>query len=150
MNVNTETVYVGVDVAKATLQVHLGGVQIELANTPAGHTKLQQKLQKITNPQVICEATGGYEQALVLSLNNTHTPVSVVNPAQVRASAQAKGQQRDRCNLEAGFHVAGGWQCAGPTSSHCGSEELVMVCAQPIDGGRLVGGDQRAHSSAGS
>jgi transposase len=93
MNVNNETVYVGVDVAKATLQVHLRGVQLELTNTSAGHTRLQQKLQKITTPHVICEATGGYEQALVQSLNKAHVLVSVVNPAQVRASAQAKGQR---------------------------------------------------------
>jgi len=93
MNVNKETVYVGVDVAKATLQVHLRGAQIELTNTPADRTRLQQKLQKITNAHVICEATGGYEQALVQSLNKAHVPVSIVNPAQVRASAQAKGQR---------------------------------------------------------
>jgi len=93
MNVNKETVYVGVDVAKATLQVHLRGAQIELTNTPADRTRLQQKLQKITNAHVICEATRGYEQALVQSLNKAHVPVSIVNPAQVRASAQAKGQR---------------------------------------------------------
>ena len=93
MNVNKVTVYVGVDVAKATLQVHLRGAQIELNNTPAGLAQLHQKLHSIDGAQVICEATGGYEQALVQSLNKGQVPVSVVNPAQVRASAQAKGQR---------------------------------------------------------
>ena len=93
MSVEIKTVYVGVDVAKATLQVHLNGAQIELKNAPAAHAKLCQKLQSIAGAQVICEATGGYEQALVLSLNTGQVPVSVVNPAQVRASAQAKGQR---------------------------------------------------------
>ena len=93
MNVIQETVYVGVDVAKATLQVHLHGAQIELDNTLAGHTKLSKKLQGIAGVQVVCEATGGYETALVLSLNKAQVPISVVNPAQVRASAQAKGQR---------------------------------------------------------
>jgi transposase len=93
MNANKESVYVGVDVAKATLQVHLRGAQLELTNTSAGHARLQQKLQKIPSAHVICEATGGYETALVQSLNKARVPVSIVNPAQVRASAQAKGQR---------------------------------------------------------
>lgn len=103
MKLNKETVYVGVDVAKATLQVHLRGAQIELNNTPAGHTKLHQKLQSIGGAHVICEATGGYEQALVQSLNKAQVPVSVVNPAQVRASAQAKGQRAKTDPIDAGM-----------------------------------------------
>jgi transposase len=93
MNINIDPVYVGVDVAKATLQVHLRGAQIELNNAPAGRTKLCKKLQAIPGVHVICEATGGYEQALVQSLQKAKLTVSVVNPAQVRASAQAKGQR---------------------------------------------------------
>lgn len=93
MNVNIDPVYVGVDVAKATLQVHLLGSQIELSNTPTGRTELCKKLKTIPGTHVICEATGGYEQALAQSLHKAKLTVSVVNPAQVRASAQAKGQR---------------------------------------------------------
>jgi transposase len=93
MNANMDPVYVGVDVAKATLQVHLCGTQIELNNTPAGHAKLCRKLQAVPGAHVVCEATGGYEQALVQSLQQAKLPASVVNPAQVRAAAQAKGQR---------------------------------------------------------
>jgi len=92
-NIDIDPVYVGVDVAKATLQVHLRGVQIELNNAPAGRAKLCKKLQAIPGAHVVCEATGGYEQALVQSLQKAKLTVSVVNPAQVRASAQAKGQR---------------------------------------------------------
>jgi transposase len=101
MNADNKTVYVGVDVAKATLQVHLCGAQIELGNTPAGHTQLRQKLQSIAEAHVVCEATGGYEQALVQSLNKVQIPVSVMNPAQVRASAQAKGQRAKNDPIDA-------------------------------------------------
>ncbi len=87
------SVYVGVDVAKATLQIHLRGAQIELANAPDGRATLCKKLQTIPGAHVICEATGGYEQALVQSLHQANLVVSVVNPAQVRASAQAEGQR---------------------------------------------------------
>ncbi len=93
MKQNSNPVYIGVDVAKATLQVHLRGAQIEFHNAPAGRTKLRKRLQAVPGAHVICEATGGYELALVQSLQKAQIPVSVVNPAQVRASAQAKGQR---------------------------------------------------------
>jgi transposase len=86
-------VYVGVDVAKATLQVHLSGAQLPFSNTPAGRRALCEKLQGVAGAHVICEATGGYEQALAQRLHQAKLTVSVVNPAQVRAAAQAKGQR---------------------------------------------------------
>ncbi len=101
MNAKNDPVYVGVDVAKATLQVHLREAQIEFKNTPAGHAELRQKLQSIAGAHVVCEATGGYEQALVQSLNQVEIPVSVINPAQVRASAQAKGQRAKNDPIDA-------------------------------------------------
>lgn len=91
--VKPNPVYVGVDVAKATLQVHLCNSQIEFSNTPPGRTALTKKLQGLVGAHVLCEATGGYEQPLVQSLHNAKLTVSVVNPAQVRAAAQAKGQR---------------------------------------------------------
>lgn len=90
---SSTAVYVGIDVAKATLQVHLRGSQIEVLNAPAGRTSLCQRLQRLPQAHVICEATGGYEQPLVHSLQKARIPVSVINPAQVRAAAQAKGQR---------------------------------------------------------
>jgi transposase len=100
---NVDPVYVGVDVAKATLQGHLRGAQIELSNAPGGRSKLRKMLHGIPGAHVICEATGGYEQALVQSLHKTRLTVSVVNPAQVRASAQAKGQRAKSDTIDAGI-----------------------------------------------
>src|SRR5260370_36992051 len=93
MKTNAATVYVGVDVAKATLQVHQQGRQIELNNAPSGLTKFCNKLKALDGAHVICEATGGYERTLVEALHKVKIPVSVVNPAQVRAAAQAQGQR---------------------------------------------------------
>lgn len=101
MKTNTATVYVGVDVAKATLQVHQQGRQIELSNAPAGRAKLCKQLQVLAAAHVICEATGGYEQALVQALHQAQIPVSVVNPAQVRANAQAQGQRAKTDRIDA-------------------------------------------------
>ena len=81
------------DVAKATLQVHLQGRQIEFTNNAAGHAKLCKKLRAVPAAHVVCEATGGYERAATRSFHEAKIPVSVVNPAQVRASAQAQGQR---------------------------------------------------------
>jgi transposase len=86
-------VYVGVDVAKATLQVHLRGLQVPFSNTSAGCRALCKELQSIAGAHVVCEATGGYEQGLVQALNQANLLVSVINPAQVRAAAKAKGQR---------------------------------------------------------
>jgi len=51
---------------------------------------LCQKLQIVAGAHVVCEATGGYEQDLVRALHKAKVPVSVVNPAQVRAAARPK------------------------------------------------------------
>ncbi len=93
MQTKNAVIYAGVDVAKATLQLHLLGRQSELANTPAGLRQLLKAIQKVAGVHVICEATGGYEQAMVKALHEGQIPVSVTNPARVRAAAQAQGQR---------------------------------------------------------
>jgi transposase len=93
MTKDTAPVYIGVDVAKATLQMHLLGAQFEFANSPQGRAQMCEKVARVSGAHVVCEATGGYEQALVADLHQAKTPVSVVNPAQVRAAAQARGQR---------------------------------------------------------
>ncbi|MGA2557757.1 MAG: transposase [Verrucomicrobiota bacterium] len=101
MTTTTAPVYVGVDVAKATLQVHLHGSQIQFNNTPQGRTQLCKKVQALAGAHVVCEATGGYERPMVEALHKTKTPVSVINPAQVRAAALAKGQRAKNDPIDA-------------------------------------------------
>jgi transposase len=101
MKLTTAAVYIGVDVAKATLQVHVQGRQAELKNAPVARAKLCQKLQAVAGAHVVCEATGGYERDLVAALHKAKIPVSVVNPAQVRAAAQAQGQRAKTDRIDA-------------------------------------------------
>jgi transposase len=101
MKENTATVYVGIDIAKATIQVHREGSQAELANAPAALGKLCKELQSFPAIHVVCEATGGYEQGLVGALHKAKIPVSVVNPAQVRAAARACGQRAKTDRIDA-------------------------------------------------
>ena len=99
----TATTYVGIDVAKATLQVHLNGHQIEFNNNSKGHAKLSKKLAQLTRPHVICEATGGYERPLVAAFHQDKIPVSVLNPAHTLAATKAQGirAKSDCCDAEA-------------------------------------------------
>ena len=91
------TIHVGLDVAKLTLQVDLHGKALALANTPAGHRSLLTHLRRLQTKtgrsiHVVCEGTGGYERAVVTSLQVEHIAASVHNAARVRAFARAQGR----------------------------------------------------------
>lgn len=101
MNPKTSAVHIGVDVAKATLQVHCQGRQSELKNAPDGHAKLCKQLKAISGSHVICEATGGYERAMVDALHDAQISVSVINPAHARAAAQAQGKRAKTDRIDA-------------------------------------------------
>jgi len=96
-------VYVGMDVAKATLQVHLRGHQYEFSNDAQGHARLSKKLARLTQAHVVCEATGGYERPMVEACHKAKIPVSVLNPAHTLAASQAQGKRAktDPCDAAA-------------------------------------------------
>lgn len=99
----TSPTYVGMDIAKATLQVHCNGHQIEFQNNSQGHAQLSKQLAKVTLPHLICEATGGYERPVVQALQKLKIPVSVLNPAHTLAASQAQGKRAktDCCDAQA-------------------------------------------------
>jgi transposase len=90
---NTSILYVGLDVAKASLQLDLAGQPHPLTNDAQGHTRLLKLLRAHPTVQVICEATGGYEQPVVRALHAAQVPASVVEAGRVRHFARAKGQR---------------------------------------------------------
>src|SRR5438477_106420 len=75
--------------------------QSEFKNTPSGLRQLCLELRKTSGVHVVCEATGGYEHALVKALHKEQIPVSVTNPAQVRAACQARGQRAKTDRIDA-------------------------------------------------
>jgi transposase len=101
MPIQNRVVYAGIDVAKVTLQVHFQGRQIEFSNTVSGVRELCSHLQKTLGAHAVCEATGGYERLLVNTLQQSQIPVSVVNPAQVRAAARAAGERAKTDRIDA-------------------------------------------------
>lgn len=108
LNENILTVHTGLDIAKATLQLHLQNRQHVLPNTAAGHRQLIQLLRAVSGTHVVCEATGGYERALIAALHAAQIPVSVLNPAQVRHFALAQGQRAKNDPIDAAVLTAYG------------------------------------------
>jgi transposase len=90
-NTNTPILFVGLDIAKSSLQLHLAGKFHLLTNDAKGHRQLLKELGCHPQVQVICEATGGYEQAVLRVLQTAAIAVSLIEPARVRHFAKAKG-----------------------------------------------------------
>jgi len=93
----------GIDVGKHSLDVSVSGHALQRCeNTPAGIHGLIEQLQKNQVDLAVCEATGGYEQALVSALQAASLPVHVAHPNKVRAYAKALGQlaKTDRLDAE--------------------------------------------------
>jgi transposase len=89
---NKEQVYIGVDVAKASLDVAWAEGRRQLSNDAAGFKQLVKWVGKSGEKvQVICEASGGYERALVRALQGRNIKVSVVSASRVRQYARAAG-----------------------------------------------------------
>jgi transposase len=87
-----EVVYVGVDVAKAHLDVAWEQESWRLANDATGRKALVKRLIQIAGSvQVICEASGGYERALIQALQGGGIKVSLVQASRVRQYARASG-----------------------------------------------------------
>jgi len=107
-------VYVGLDIAKATLQLHCQNQPCPLAHTPEGHRHLIQLLRVVPGAHVVCEATGGYERPVVAALQAAAVPVSVVNPAQVRHFALAQGGRAKNDPLDAAVLTAYGHALTPP------------------------------------
>jgi transposase len=94
-------VFVGVDVAKHRLDIHLrpAGESLAVANDEAGVAGLAERLAALQPALVVLEATGGLQARLAA----VGLPVAVVNPRQVRDFARATGRlaKTDRLDAEA-------------------------------------------------
>lgn len=90
----TQSVFIGIDVCKARLDVSLGekGEFFSLAHSEEQIAALVEKLKDCFPQLIIIEASGGLERCLVASLAEAGLPVVVVNPRQVRDFAKAKGK----------------------------------------------------------
>lgn len=88
-------IIVGIDVSKDRLDVHLlpSDESFFVDNSHAGIEALVSRIANINVDTVALEATGGDERLAVATLTAAGLAVLVVNPAQVRAYANALGRK---------------------------------------------------------
>lgn len=90
-----DAIVIGIDVSKDRLDVRVepAAQTFEVSNDAAGVDELAVRLAKLSPKLVALEATGGFERLAAAALSAAGLPVAVVNPAQVRAFANALGQR---------------------------------------------------------
>lgn len=88
-------VVVGIDVSKDRLDVHVlpSGESFAVANDDESLDGLAARLLSLKADVVALEATGGYEMLAAAALSGAGLAVIVINPAQVRAYANALGKR---------------------------------------------------------
>ena len=82
--------YIGVDVCKQSLDLDLPSPDEHIPNTPEAIARLLACLPE--HAHLVCESTGGYENALVSAALAAGVPISAVPPQRVRHLALSQGQ----------------------------------------------------------
>jgi len=90
-----DAIFVGIDVSKDRLDVAVQpiGESFSVSRTGAGIEELAERLKAMSPKVVAVEATGGFETVVAAGLAGVNLPLVVVNPAQVRAFANALGKR---------------------------------------------------------
>lgn len=103
-----DAVYVGIDVSKDRLDVHVvpGGETLRVDNDASGLDGLKARLALLKPERVVLEATGGLELLAVAELAGAGLPVVVINPAQVRSFANAMGKRAKTDPIDAAVIAA--------------------------------------------
>lgn len=105
----TEPCGVGIDVAKATLDVAWSTNQTarwQTTNDEEGWAALVAHLRTLQPTVIVLEATGGYEIGAASALSTAGLPVAIVNPRQVRDFAKALGLWEKTDAIDAGVLAA--------------------------------------------
>jgi transposase len=98
------TIVVGIDVAKAHLDVAVQGGRLSqerFVNAAEGHGVLAQELAPLRPGLILLEASGGFEAEVACVLCASGLPVAVINPRQARDFAKAMGTLAKTDRLDA-------------------------------------------------
>ena len=89
-----EQTFIGIDVAKDQLDVHVfpSDEAFAVARNGEGLAALIERLGPLEPHLVVLEATGGFELTVAAALVAARIPLAVVNPRQIRDFARATGQ----------------------------------------------------------
>ena len=98
-----EDVYVGVDVSKDRLDVHVlpHGEAFAVSRDGKGLDELITRVRDLKPALVAIEATGGYETIVAAAVAGAKLPVAVLNPAQIRYYARALGKRAKTDRIDA-------------------------------------------------
>jgi transposase len=98
-----EQIFVGIDVAKDRLDVHVrpAGEAFAVTRDGEGLTALTARLEELDPGLIVLEATGGFEVTVAAALAAAGLPLAVVNPRQVRDFARATGKLAKTDTLDA-------------------------------------------------
>lgn len=90
-----DTIYVGIDVSKDRLDVHVRPSReaFVVSRDGKGLEELIERLQGLSPRLIAIEATGGFETIAAAAIAGATLPLAIVNPAQVRHFAQAVGKR---------------------------------------------------------
>ena len=141
---NLTTLYAGIDIAKATLQLSIGSASHSLANDLKGHARILKLLAAAeaarpgSQVHVILEATGGYEAALCGALHAAGRTLSVIQPSRARHFASAMSEHAKTDPIDAEVLAAFGEAIAPtptspPSAAQTHLELLVSRRAQLVD-----------------
>jgi len=110
MTNNNNVQWVGIDVCKRCLDVHIRPCNqlLQFANTTHGVAALVTHLQSIHPQLIVLEATGGMELKAADALQTASLPVAIINPRQARDFARATNQlaKTDRIDARVLAHLA--------------------------------------------
>lgn len=95
--------WIGIDVSSRVLDVSVGsrGEVFQVDNTPAGYKSLLARVQKKPVAGIICEATGSYHHALAIALWDAGLPLTIVNPAWIKAWRSHGGKHAKTDRIDA-------------------------------------------------
>lgn len=120
-----QPVYVGIDVCKERLDVHIHPVskRFAVANDAGGWRRLKRRLGTFAVQKVVMEATSKYHRAAHRSLAAAGHAVAIVNPLRARLFAEATGQLAKTDSVDAAMLARFGEQLA-PTATEPAAEML--------------------------
>ena len=86
--------FVGIDVSKGTLDIHIAppGKSLHVVHDDSGIGQILESMKEVCPTLIVLEATGGLEIRLASELASAGLPVAVINPRQARDFAKATGR----------------------------------------------------------
>ncbi len=98
-----EKIFVGIDVARARLDVYVDpeGTSLSVENDPRAIQALIRRLRRFPCVVVGLEASGGYEKSVAKRLHAAGLVVHVLDPAQVRAFARSMKRRAKTDRIDA-------------------------------------------------